>query len=397
VKKKWLMFWILYVAALIVPLSQLKIPPVMGMVAEAFGISVAQASWLMSVFTLAGIILAIPGAAILSKIGSKKLLIVLMAALLVGNVLGAVTTSYTALLVSRAIEGIAYAMIITVGLVMINAWFSQEEVGVPVGIFNTFVPLGAFVALNAAFPIAKMMGLKSLWLILAFISAIWMLVIAVVLKVPDVQGNGAKAEPVFASFIEALGNIKTWILAFAMWCLAFVLFAYITAYPHLYGTFYGLEPKQANFYSSLNGLFGIAATIITGVLINKTRKPATLALIGFLLLIPVALITTSLSGPFMYALHPLLTALFIGFVITAIFCLAPILAKQPKLIGYTVAFVNFMYYIGVFASTPVILSVAETAGWPDAKNVIALIAVVGTALIAILTYLLKPSNAETAQ
>ena len=57
------MFLILLISAITVGVSQLKIAAVMQDVAAALGVSTTQAALLMSVFTIAGIVLAIPGAA----------------------------------------------------------------------------------------------------------------------------------------------------------------------------------------------------------------------------------------------------------------------------------------------------------------------------------------------
>ena len=75
---KWLMFLILLISAITVGVSQLKIAAVMQDVAAALGVSTTQAALLMSVFTIAGIVLAIPGAAIQDKMGPKNLLLLLM-------------------------------------------------------------------------------------------------------------------------------------------------------------------------------------------------------------------------------------------------------------------------------------------------------------------------------
>ena len=55
---KWLMFLILLISAITVGVSQLKIAAVMQDVAAALGVSTTQAALLMSVFTIAGIVLA---------------------------------------------------------------------------------------------------------------------------------------------------------------------------------------------------------------------------------------------------------------------------------------------------------------------------------------------------
>ena len=170
---KWLMFFILLISAITVSLSQLKISPVMGDVAAMLSVDANQASLLMSLFTVAGIFLSIPGAAVLAKTGSKNMLLILMGTLVLGNVLGAVTNSFAVVMISRIIEGLSYALIITVGIDMINTWFTGATVGTATGIFNTFAAAANFIGMNASVALYKGTGnLKTLWWAIAILAAV---------------------------------------------------------------------------------------------------------------------------------------------------------------------------------------------------------------------------------
>ncbi|WP_213950913.1 MFS transporter [Tepidanaerobacter syntrophicus] len=381
-RSKHLMFLVLYIAAMTVSLSQQKIPPIMDIVANSLNITIAQASWLMSAFTLAGIVLAIPGAAIMNKIGPKNLLLTLMASLFIGNILGAFANTFVLMLISRVIEGIAFAMIIMVGLVMVNTWYSGSIAGTMVGVFNTFGAVGPFIAMNIAIPLVGKFGLKSLWLLIAGLSALSFILVLMIIDLPNSQSENEKESQETASVAEAIKNGKMWILALMQGCVTFVLFTYITSYPRIFVDFYKLEPVKANFYASLNGLFGIPFCIIGGAIVDKTGKPAALSLISFLVLSIVGY-TTTLLGPTTFIFHILASAIFPGFIMTAVFTMAPSIAKSPAYIGYTIAFVNLVYYIASFICTPVVLSTATSLGWPVAKNIVALVAIVGAILTVI--------------
>lgn len=171
-QNKWFMFIILLISSITVGLSQLKIAAVLGSVAESLGVSVSQAALLMSLFTVAGIVLAVPGAAIMAKTGSKNLLLALMASLVLGNVMGVLANSFNVMMISRVIEGISYAMIIMVGIDMISVWFADGGAGTATGIFNTFAAAANFIAMNASIPIMHAMGLKALWWTIAAVAAV---------------------------------------------------------------------------------------------------------------------------------------------------------------------------------------------------------------------------------
>ncbi|MFD1899736.1 MFS transporter [Enterococcus termitis] len=94
VRNKWIKFLLLYLGGVVVSLSQLKLVPIQNELGQELGIPLSLVSWLMSVFTVSGIFLAIPGGALVSRFGAKKLLVGLMCCLAVGNLWGFFSTHF---------------------------------------------------------------------------------------------------------------------------------------------------------------------------------------------------------------------------------------------------------------------------------------------------------------
>jgi predicted MFS family arabinose efflux permease len=383
-KNKWVLLAILYLSAITVSLGQLKIVPIMGQVAELAGVSIPQAGLLVSIFTLAGIILAIPGGKILAKIGSKNLLLFLIGMLSAGNVLGALTNNFPLLLLSRIIEGTAFSMIIMNGLVMINGWFEGGNgTNTAIGIFTTFPAVASFVGMNVTLPIVMKLGIKSVWWIIAALAAVFFLMILTLVPPPKTSEREEKSGE-RPSLTTAAKNYRVWLLAFSHLCIAFVLFTYITCYPALFTGFYGLDQGTANSYNGLNGLFGIPACVFCGILIDKVKKPYTIALVGRIGTI-ITVAVNLLLGPSTFVLHLALVALLIGGIgITSDLCIGPTLAKSSSYIGYSMSFINLLYYVGVFASTPLTLWLVETSGWGAATTLLIIVSIVATVLAGIL-------------
>lgn len=358
-KNKWGMFFILLISAITVSLSQLKISPVLGDVAAMLNVDVTKAAMLMSLFTVAGIILSIPGAAVMARTGTKNMLLILMGTLVLGNVMGAMTNSFSMVMLSRIIEGISYAMIITVGIDMINKWFTGATVGTATGIYNTFAAAANFIGMNASVAIYKgTNNLKVLWWVIAILAAVCFVLVLLFIQVPkteDAGGGGGEG----GTLGEAVQNPALLVTCLSMLCLAFVLFGFITCNASLFQA-YGIDQQAAAFYASLNGLIGIPTCIISGIVIGKSGKPFTVAIIGAAICAVICFCMPHLgTSPAAYIAYALATGIVPGgMIMTSMFIFTPQLAKRPALIGLSMGLLNTLYYIGVFFSTPVITALA---------------------------------------
>ena len=399
-KNPWFRFLILQCCAVTVSVSQLKVSAVMEQVAQGFSISMGAAAGLMSFFTVAGIVLAIPGAALMERMGAKRLLLLLMACLFAGNAVGAAAGSYPLLMAGRLLEGVAFAMIIMVGIALINTWFPHGGAGTATGIFNTFAAVGNFITLNGALMVVKRWNVRTLWWIGAALAAVdFILVLAFIpdeeripaeKRIPDERhilaekpiwdrcrnrerGSNASVSSTGAMVREAFRDKRLMSLGAAQMLMAFILFGFITCYPLLFTGYYHLAPEKANFYSSLNGLFGIPACIVCGILAEKTGNPCRAAMAGAVGTV-IAGFTMLILTPGTYVVHVLASAVFPGgLVMTSIFCMVPAIAKRKESVGYYMAVVNLLYYTGVFFATPVMVKLMEVS-WPAAAGTVAVMA-----------------------
>ena len=381
-KNPWFRFLILQCCAVTVSVSQLKVSAVMEQVAQGFSISMGAAAGLMSFFTVAGIVLAIPGAALMERMGAKRLLLLLMACLFAGNAVGVVAGAYPLLMAGRLLEGVAYAMIIMVGIDLINTWFPHGGAGTATGIFNTFAAVGNFITLNGALMVVKRWNVRMLWWIGAALAAVDLILVLAFIPaekpIPDRSrdrendGNTA-ASSTGAMVREAFRDKRLMSLGAAQMLMAFILFGFITCYPLLFTGYYHLAPEKANFYSSLNGLFGIPACIVCGILAEKTGNPCRVAMAGAVGTV-IAGFTMLILTPGTYVVHVLASAVFPGgLVMTSIFCMVPAIAKRKESVGYYMAVVNLLYYTGVFFATPVMVKLMEVS-WPAAAGTVAVMA-----------------------
>ena len=354
-----LMFMVLYLSGLAIGLNQFKIAPIMAVVANDLNVSLTAVSWLTSVFILAGVILAIPSAFILKSLGTKKLGVCVLILLTIGSLVGGLSQDFTLLLISRIIEGIGFAFIIAVGIVLISDWFEPKRIGTMIGIFTTFPAASSAIMLGYGAQLAQALGnWKTIWFLGAALAAVVTVAFWFVIKETP-SSPAANSEEQKISLKVGLNNKKALILGMVQGAVAFIMFAYLSDYFTIFNGFYGLDAVQSGLYCSIAGYAAIVFCILSGILISKTGKPAEISLISFIILLFVCFFTFKLDSS-TYIIHVILMALCTGMVIPAVLAIAPYTAKQPAYIGCAIAIVNQIYYIGAFIGPPILTSAMET-------------------------------------
>ncbi|MFY9140544.1 MAG: MFS transporter, partial [Thermacetogeniaceae bacterium] len=147
-RKAWAVMWVVYLAGVAIALNQFKVPPVMQALLDSLQVDMATGGWLMSVFSVAGVIFALPAAFLLGRVGPKASGLVALGCTIIGSIIGAFAQGAGILLFGRIIEGIGLALIAVVAPAVISMWFEPQERGLPMGIWSTWVPVATFVMFN---------------------------------------------------------------------------------------------------------------------------------------------------------------------------------------------------------------------------------------------------------
>ncbi|MBP1039494.1 MFS transporter [Vagococcus sp. BWB3-3] len=187
---KWMRLILLYLGGTLIGLSQLKIMPIVEPLAKHLNVSMTQMSWLTSIFTVSGIFIALPGGILVTKLGAKKLLLIIIGLLAVGNFMGALVTSFPLLLISRVIEGISFSTIIMTSVVLISDWFKDSpHSGTAIGLFMTFPATASMIAMNSFAPLSERFGYFASWYLLGGMSLLMVVVYYFLIDNPQATEN----------------------------------------------------------------------------------------------------------------------------------------------------------------------------------------------------------------
>lgn len=369
-RKSWAVMWAVYLSSVVVVINQFKVPPVMKALMQDLQVDLGTAGWLMSLFALAGILLALPAAFLLNKFGPKHSGLMGLACNILGCVLGALAPSVTVLLVGRIIEGVGLALIAVVAPAAVAMWFEPEEVGLPMGIWSTWVPVGSSIAYNIATPLQAAYGWRGIWWVGAFLGLLAFIVHALVVTCPkpkelDVPRRQTTSTLLCAQVFQDPG---IWLLAFTFFAFMFSAVGYTTWAPIYYHEAFGINPATANFYTSLLYIANVVGALICGwVLVRVPNRRLVLmtAVIASTVLYPwgFSLKSASLIVPYMLARG------FISvFIATTIFTLASETLPLPEASGSIMGILSIGQNLGMLVGPPVIGQTVKYGGKWAAGN-----------------------------
>ena len=191
-----LQIWILTLSAFAIGTAEFVIAGVLPQVAGSLGISEGQAGNLITAYALA-IVLGGPILTLwLARFEKRRVLIGLMALFIAGNLIGAVTTNYTMLLISRVIAGLTQGPFYGIGAVVATRLVSDKLAGQAVGQMFAGLTLANVLGVPLGTWIGNALGWNMTFLVISALGLIATLAIAVLVpaegrdgSAPDIRGQ----------------------------------------------------------------------------------------------------------------------------------------------------------------------------------------------------------------
>ncbi len=382
-RQAWLVLAAAFLASLAVSLNQFKVPPAMPVLLLDLNMDTETGGWLMSAFSITGLLLAIPAAWIMGKFGGKISGLIAVGFTFLGAILGALANEPTVLFLGRVIEGIGLGLIAVVPPAVISMWFPPEERGMPMGIWSTWGPVGTFLMFNLAGPLLQSFGWRSLWWFGAIFAAVAFVVYAVVVREPpEAEGAEGQSGGPNGSIGKLLLNPAGWLLAVVFGTFSFAFLAYSTWAPSYFNEGLKINLETANFYASLTALTLIPAMIISGWLLDRLKNKFLVLTVGLPLTALLLIWSFQLGSAAIVAPYMLILGLVCGFIPPSVFTLAPKTVLDPRLAGYAIGITSVGLNIGMLIGPPIVGASIAGGNWK--AGIIPLVVSIVIAMVATL-------------
>lgn len=173
---------VLLIAGISVAMIQYKVPTIMTSLMAEFSMNAEQASWLMSIFTLMSIFVAVPAGTLAQKFGAKRIMIMASCIAVLGSLIGLFSGTSAVLIFSRAIEGVALTILTTCGPIIVQQSVRPDKIGTTMGVWGIWGCLGSTIAAVLTPTVFETMGFSGLWIAYAVVAAVAAVLVLFVIK-----------------------------------------------------------------------------------------------------------------------------------------------------------------------------------------------------------------------
>jgi len=273
----WIQLFIILFAISSSTIAMFKVATVMDSLMAEFSLNAAQGGLITSIFSVVPIFLAIPVGVIIARYGSWKVGLLGMSCVVIGSLIGIYSHSLTPLLVSRVIEGVAMAFFINLGPYIVNNLFEPERRGTAMGILLSFISVGQFIVFAAAPSIVSATGgWRGVWWFTVVYAMVFIVIWALGLRRLDKGASDpgdkdeAAGEKIDVSLV--LKNADVWIITAAILLYSISQQGALSFISSFLTNGKGIDAAAASHITSLIGIVGIFAMVISGTLSDKLRS-----------------------------------------------------------------------------------------------------------------------------
>ena len=378
----------LFLVATAVTMAQYKIPTIMTDIMAMFSIDAGTASWLMSIFTFVGIIVALPTGFLVKRFGPKTVILVAVVLNVAAGVIGAFVTNVWPLLATRALEGVALVFVVASAPLVIQATVDPRKNGTAMGVYMLGGMLGATFGGILTPTLYYSVGYVGLWIGYAAITLAAGVIFALFVKMPAQPAAPAEASA------EAGGNASsgdwkvffkpnTWLFYVPFAIFQMVLLTILAYAPQALQQ-QGMSPTLSGVVSTLPMLLAIISSIAFGAISDRMGRCKPLCIIGMLVLGPCCFIMLNYYGPIMWVALVVMGLLAMG-TPTVFVAAYPTVLGKPELMSIGMGVLLLVQSLGQFLGTAVSSALLGPAidQWMLCGGVACALALIGTACIAV--------------
>jgi predicted MFS family arabinose efflux permease len=149
---------VLFIIYMLDYVDRMVVTGMISFIKNDYGITDAQAAWLVSIVTLFITVFSIPAAIVIDRWSRRKMIAIMTAFWSIATLACMFTKTYTQLLIARAFIGIGEAGYAPAGTALLSAAYPEDKRAKVMGLWNISIPLGMGLGMAIGGLVAKHWG-----------------------------------------------------------------------------------------------------------------------------------------------------------------------------------------------------------------------------------------------
>ncbi len=351
---------VLLLAGIVAALNIGKLPPALPALQQSFGMTLVQASFLVSVFQAAGMSVGLFGGVLADRYGARTVMGSGLALLGIASAAGALSPDAGTLLAMRAVESAGFILTVLPGPALIRRVVPISKLGVALGYWGSYMPTGMSLALVATPWLMAARGWQLAWWCSAG-AALATLVLLRRALAPD-PPHGEQPVRVLALARDTLRVPGPWLLALCFGLYAGQFIAVFSFLPTVYQSA-GIAATTAGLLTALGVAVNMTGNIVSGILLHRgaTRTSVIAGASAVMGISTVIAFDVEFAFALRYAAVLLFSAMG-GLIPGTLFTTAPRFAPYAGAVSTTTGLMQQGSAIGQFIAPPLVAAVASSAG-----------------------------------
>ena len=378
----WAAVLVAALAGVAIAMNVGKLPVGLPALRAEFGLTLVQAGWVSSMLNTLAVATALGVGLLLVRVDALRLVLAGLGLSTAGSLAALAAGGFDGLVASRLVEGAGFLLVSVAAPALVSAAAGPRDRRFALGIWSSYMPLGAGLAMALAPALLPVAGWRGLWLAAAAATAAAALLAWRQRSAYAAASGSGRAGPPLASTLSVLRQPLPWLLALAFGVWAAQHFALIVWLPTFLKDSRGYGDGAVALLTGAMLLANVPGNLIGGLLVQRGAPRGAL--------IAAAQCATGLCGWGMldpglpdgvrYALCVALS--FIGGLIpSSVMSSSTVLARSPAQIGAVQGLIMQGSQLGQFTGTPLIAAVVATSGdWSSARWVTGGAALIGAVL-----------------
>jgi len=358
-ENRWTILMVIFLARISMGFMFQSVASVSPLLLDEFKLSYGQIGFLMGLFLLPGVFLALPGGVLGQRFGSRRVALVGLGLMIVGSLVTAWSSGFVQACVGRAVAGAGGVLLNLLLAKMVADWFTGKEISTAMGVMLSSWPIGIGIALVTLGVAATRWSWRASILITAAVAAAGVLLLGALYRNPpgfdDSAQEAARLKPNLPG--------RAWALACSAglcWMALNASFIVVASFGPSLLTTRGTSVAEAGSLVSTGIWASLVSVPLGGYLADRLRRPNLLIALGAL----TTAITIALVPIF---LHPVvwfvLAGTLLGLAPGAIMALLPeVLEPRHVAAGFGVLYTIF--YLGLALSQPLAGLTRDLSGDP---------------------------------